>query len=206
MTPQQNRDLNDLAQAFRTPLERWLAAVKAAGFAVMVYETARTRERQEHLYAQGRTRPGAIITYTLDSCHRYRIAADWAPLIGGAISWNAADYQRIYAAVPPERFGLEKLSFEMPHLQLIGGQRTAVRLGIRRDTPQRSVWPLPAPRPTPIPALPPPLISPTPPAFTVTLIDEAGQPVTLADPQAIYGGVLIVRTAQGVTLDKTGGR
>lgn len=197
MTPPQNKDLNDLAQAFRTPLERWVAAVKAAGFSLLVYETARTRERQEYLYAQGRTRPGPIITYTLDSCHRYGVAADWAPLVGGAISWNAADYRRIYDAVPPALYGLEKLDFEMPHIQLQGGQAAAVRLGIGRDTPQRSLWPLPVPV---VPALPPV------PAFTITLIDEAGQPVTLADPQTVYGGVLIQRTPTGIRLDKNGGK
>lgn len=34
-----------------------------------VIEGVRTKERQKHLYAQGRTRPGAKVTWTLNSNH-----------------------------------------------------------------------------------------------------------------------------------------
>ena len=63
-------------------------------------------------------------------------------------------------------------------------------MGIKADAPQRSVWPLPTKAP--------PKRTLTP----VTLIDDAGREVQLENTQAIYGGVLITRTADGVRLDK----
>lgn len=196
MSTAQNRDLNALNQEFRSRLERWLAAVRASGLSVMVLETHRTRARQEYLYAQGRTRPGNVVTWTLDSLHRRGLAADVVPTPGGVISWNVADYQRLHAAAPPEMYGLELIRnasggvLEWPHLQIQGGYETAARMGIKQDAPQRSVWPLPT-KAAPKRALAP-----------VTLIDDAGREVQLQDAQAVYGGVLITRTADGVRLDK----
>jgi len=52
------------------------------------------------------------------------------------------------------------------------------------------VWPLPSKG------------KPARPLTPVTLLDEAGREVKLMDAQAVYGGVLITRTPDGVTLDK----
>lgn len=76
MSPPQDRSLDHLHPLFRDPLERWLAAARAAGFRVQVYETHRTPTRQAYLYSLGRTRPGHVVTYTLDSSHLYGVAAD----------------------------------------------------------------------------------------------------------------------------------
>lgn len=196
MTPTQNRDLNALNQEFRGRLERWLAAVRGAGLSVMVLETHRTRERQEYLYAQGRTRPGNVVTWTLNSLHRFGLAADVVPTPNGQISWSVPDYQRLHAAAPPEMYGLELIKnasggvLEWPHLQIQGGYEAAARLGVKMDAPQRSVWPLPSKG------------KPTRPLTPVTLLDDAGREVQLVDAQAVYGGVLITRTPDGVTLDK----
>lgn len=45
---------------------------------IFITETYRSQERQNYLYAQGRTRPGAIVTWTLDSKHKSRLAWDIA--------------------------------------------------------------------------------------------------------------------------------
>lgn len=45
---------------------------------IFITETYRSKERQAHLYAQGRTRPGAIVTWTLNSNHSSRLAWDIA--------------------------------------------------------------------------------------------------------------------------------
>lgn len=198
MTPTQNRDLNALNQEFRGRLERWLDAVRGAGLSVMVLETHRTRERQEYLYAQGRTRPGNVVTWTLNSLHRFGLAADVVPTPGGQISWSIPDYQRMHAAADPGMYGLELIRndrgqvLEWPHLQIQGGYDTAKRLGVKMDAPQRSVWPLVS-KGKPAPARP---------LVPVTLLDEVGREVKLMDAQAVYGGVLITRTPDGVTLDK----
>ncbi|MDV6376020.1 M15 family metallopeptidase [Deinococcus arenicola] len=152
----QDRDRNHLHQLFRTPFEQWLAAAEAwgrpRGVVILPYETFRTAERQAYLYAQGRTRPGAVITYTLDSAHEYGCAADWVPLVDGVQNWSVDLYNQIYAAVPPGDFGLETLSFERPHVQLkgvngpqfnISASVWAAANGIRPNVVVGSVWPLP---------------------------------------------------------------
>lgn len=63
-------------------------AVKALPFAVMVVEGVRTKQRQAELYAQGRTTPGKIVTWTMQSKHIEGRAVDLAPLVNGAIDWN----------------------------------------------------------------------------------------------------------------------
>ena len=62
-------------------------AAKRLPFALFVVEGLRTRERQAELYAQGRTKPGRKVTWTLHSKHLEGRAVDLAPLINGAIDW-----------------------------------------------------------------------------------------------------------------------
>ena len=45
---------------------------------IFITETYRSQERQKYLYAQGHTRPGQIVTWTLDSNHKSRLAWDIA--------------------------------------------------------------------------------------------------------------------------------
>ena len=116
-----NRDLDTLRPDFREKLEAFLQAVQAAmpGYDVAVHEAVRSPERQAHLYASGRTRPGPILTNTLDSNHLHGLAADWHLSRNGRATWDASLYQRAYELVPPEKFGLETLApFEWVHVQL----------------------------------------------------------------------------------------
>ena len=131
--PKQNKSRDDLHPDFRKPFERWLADAEHAGFTVLVYETFRTEARQKWLYEAGRSRApfGRYLTYTMDSCHRYGLAADIVPLIGGAADWSG--YDKLYKAVPPEDYGLELLDFERPHIQMKGGQSYAKEHKIQRD-------------------------------------------------------------------------
>lgn len=62
-------------------------AAKRLPFSLFVAEGLRTRERQAELYAQGRTKPGRKVTWTLHSKHLEGRAVDLAPLINGAIDW-----------------------------------------------------------------------------------------------------------------------
>ena len=63
-------------------------AAKRLPFSLFVVEGLRTRERQAELYAQGRTKPGKKVTWTLHSKHLEGKAVDLAPLIDSAIDWN----------------------------------------------------------------------------------------------------------------------
>lgn len=51
---------------------------KAGIYNIFITETYRSQARQNYLYAQGRTRPGKIVTWTLKSNHTSRLAWDIA--------------------------------------------------------------------------------------------------------------------------------
>jgi len=54
----------------------------------IVVEGLRTVERQKDLYAQGRTKPGKVVTWTMASKHIDGQAVDLAPVkADGAIDW-----------------------------------------------------------------------------------------------------------------------
>ena len=75
-------------------------AAKRLPFSLFVVEGLRTKERQEQLYAQGRTKPGPKVTWTMKSKHLDGMAVDLAPLIDGAIDWkDLKKFDQIAAAM-----------------------------------------------------------------------------------------------------------
>ena len=71
------REIEALAPELRARLERVIDRMEQEyGYTVEVVETARTSERQTALYAQGRTEPGPIVTWTRNSRHLEGAAAD----------------------------------------------------------------------------------------------------------------------------------
>lgn len=111
------RDTDALAPAFRARLERVIDRMRDEfGHDVQVVETVRSADRQEHLYAQGRSRPGPVVTWTLDSAHRSGEAAD--VIIDG--QWhNPQGYSRLHVIAQEE--GLRTLGMRDPgHLELRG--------------------------------------------------------------------------------------
>ena len=76
MIPPINNDINSLNSKFRVKFDaRWKEVIAKYPNAV-VFECRRSQERQNWLYAQGRTRPGKMVTWTLNSNHK---------------DWNAVD-------------------------------------------------------------------------------------------------------------------
>jgi hypothetical protein len=70
-------DIAKLAPEFRERLERVIDRMKQEyGHAVRVIETVRTQARQDALFAQGRTAPGPVVTWTRNSKHGKGLAAD----------------------------------------------------------------------------------------------------------------------------------
>jgi peptidoglycan L-alanyl-D-glutamate endopeptidase CwlK len=72
------RDISRLKPAAKKACEMFMAECKRQGVDIFITETLRTKERQEYLYAQGRTRPGQIVTWTLNSRHMTGLAWDIA--------------------------------------------------------------------------------------------------------------------------------
>ena len=57
-----SRDISLLRPDVAANCRIWLDRCRAAGLNVLVTNTVRDKEYQEYLYAQGRTRPGNIVT------------------------------------------------------------------------------------------------------------------------------------------------
>ena len=57
-----SRDVSLLRADVAANCRIWLARCKAAGLPVLITNTVRDKAYQEYLYAQGRTRPGSIVT------------------------------------------------------------------------------------------------------------------------------------------------
>ena len=70
------REISELREGARTACKVFLAACESQGLDVFVTETYRSQARQDELYAQGRTKPGQIVTWTLKSNHSGRHAWD----------------------------------------------------------------------------------------------------------------------------------
>ena len=82
-------DINKLSPEFRKRFDPRWAEVKKKYPTAQVFETLRTQERQNRLYAQGRTRPWKIVTWTLTSNHKDWNAVDI--IFDGKRSWPYDD-------------------------------------------------------------------------------------------------------------------
>ena len=71
-----NKDINRLRSPFKEKVKAFLIDCYIQWLQVFVTEWLRTPMRQKELYAQGRTKPWKIVTWTMDSLH---------------LSWNAID-------------------------------------------------------------------------------------------------------------------
>lgn len=63
-----------------------------AGLPFIVIQGKRTQEQQDALYAQGRTAPGKIVTYTRNSRHLSGHAVDLCIVVGGKAIWDVEMY------------------------------------------------------------------------------------------------------------------
>ena len=115
-----DRQVSFLHPSMRARVARVMADIDAAGLPLRVFEAWRSPERQRYLFAQGRTRPGRIITYARawESYHQYGLAVDIVGYVDGNWTWNLSDavWSRMHAIGASH--GLERLGFETPHLQL----------------------------------------------------------------------------------------
>ena len=75
----QIRDLSKLKKNAETACRLLFQECYKAGIKnIFITETLRTKERQKYLFAQGRTRPGKVVTWTLNSNHFNGLAWDMA--------------------------------------------------------------------------------------------------------------------------------
>lgn len=91
-----SRALSDLHPTVQRLCRDFLATCKAQGLDVLVTCTYRSQREQDMLYAQGRTTPGRIVTWTRKSLHSATLsdgtpgslAFDVVPLRNGMAVWG----------------------------------------------------------------------------------------------------------------------
>lgn len=131
MTPKDTAKLAGVHPQLVAALERIFDAMECLGFQMMVTDGLRTTEQQQALYAQGRTKPGPIVTYAdgikVPSNHQGKLdglghAVDCCFVVGQTASWDARLPWKAYGAMG-EALGLkwggsfQKL-YDTPHLEL----------------------------------------------------------------------------------------
>lgn len=70
------RDIDELDKVAQKAIRLFFQECYKAGIGIFVTETYRSQARQEYIYAQGRTRPGKVVTWTTSSRHSKRLAWD----------------------------------------------------------------------------------------------------------------------------------
>lgn len=95
-----SRLLNDLAVDFQPLAFEFIARCTEAGIPLFIVFTGRTQQEQADLYAQGRTKPGPKVTWTLDSKHVIK------PERPGAEAMDVVPYDQF------QLFGPDKLNWD----------------------------------------------------------------------------------------------
>ena len=111
-----NKEVGDLNAEFAYRLGRLVQHIAEMGFRPVIYETRRSRERQEYLWSIGRTVfPGqAKVTWTRHSRHEEGKAADVISADGG---WeHPAFFRELLRAAP--WFGLVCRPVEPCHVEM----------------------------------------------------------------------------------------
>lgn len=119
-------DLDHLHPVVRAKVKTLQGKLDKENIPMKVFEAFRSPERQAFLYSKGRTRPGLKVTNAepWESYHQYGLAADFVRFENGKWNWNdqtaaqKAQWARFHALA--REVGLEPLSWEMPHVQLVG--------------------------------------------------------------------------------------
>jgi hypothetical protein len=102
-----------------------ITALAARGVIIEVVQGLRTFAEQDALFAQGRTKPGQVVTRARGgrSNHNYKLAADVCPFVNGKPDWNAKPAVWEMIGEEARRAGLEwggdwKRFTDHPHVQL----------------------------------------------------------------------------------------
>ena len=143
----ESRDISLLRPDVAANCRRWLERCRMAGLKVLVTNTVRVREYQEQLYAQGRTRPGQIVTNSpVPTFHSDRagLAFDFCENVRGH-EYDDEKFFRRAAAIAKEMgfsWGGDWKSFpDMPHLQWDdGGKWTGSMILAGRLPPEMPLW------------------------------------------------------------------
>lgn len=142
-----SREIKRLRHDVAVNCRKWLELCKEAGLDVLVTQTVRDREYQEYLYAQGRTRPGGIVTNgRTPTFHADNVgcAFDFCKNVKGH-EYDDEDFFRRAAAIAKDMgfsWGGDWKSFpDMPHIQWDnGGEWTSSMILAGKFPPEMPIW------------------------------------------------------------------
>ena len=127
-----SRKIEDLRPDVRVLATKFIEEAAKQGIDVLIYSTLRDNESQAELYAQGRTKPGKVVTNARpgQSFHNYGVAFDCVPVVNGKAMWSDDNAYAKLGRIG-EGLGLEwagrwtgKLK-EKAHFQFTGGKSLA---------------------------------------------------------------------------------
>jgi LAS superfamily LD-carboxypeptidase LdcB len=129
-TASQNR-LSKVHPRLAAGVTAMIEALASQGLTVEVVQGLRTYAEQDALFAQGRTKPGQVVTKAKggQSNHNFGLAVDLCPFVNGKPQWNDnAGFIRIGAEAA--KHGLQwggdwKKFIDKPHVQV--GELTVAR-------------------------------------------------------------------------------
>lgn len=132
-------DIIYLHPALQKALASGLKICKQSGYDVIVCETYRTPQRQEKLYAQGRTERGSIVTQAkaYQSFHNYGLAVDLMLKDGSAITEEIAN---IFEKQGFEWGGKWKSFKDYPHFQMSFGRTISEIQDLYQKGGMEQVW------------------------------------------------------------------
>lgn len=121
-----SRKIEDLHPKLQELCKKHIEACKKRGVNIIVTSTLRDAEYQASLYAQGRTKPGGIVTNAKRlGPHGFGLAYDVVPVVDGNAIWNNHIYWNIIGQ-EGKKLGLEwggdwTSIVDKPHFQLTEG-------------------------------------------------------------------------------------
>jgi peptidoglycan LD-endopeptidase CwlK len=83
-----DRNIADLDPTFQSSVTEWEVQMKAKNADNIITCTRRTQAEQDDLWAQGRTKPGPIVTWTKHSQHLVGKAFDFVIMFAGKPDWQ----------------------------------------------------------------------------------------------------------------------
>ena len=134
-----SRDVNLLHPKLRALIPILMEKWRAAGLNVLITQTFRTKDEQEALYAQGRTKPGPVVTKARYpySAHNWGVAFDFCRNAKGR-EYDDSDgfFRRVAAIAKPYglSWGGDWTTFvDKPHLELTEFSSIATLIKLYRE-------------------------------------------------------------------------
>ena len=81
----------------RDKAREFIVKAEQQGITLRITSGLRTWAEQDELYAQGRTKPGSVVTNAKggSSNHNYGLAFDVVPIENGKVNWNSKNWNKI---------------------------------------------------------------------------------------------------------------